>query len=127
VWRRWIDWWRPDAESREPKRPRGFAPTLSHSEPIDLAELLDQVRATIQRFIVCAPATATAATLWIAFTWIIEHVQVAPLAIITVPEKRCGKTQFLELIGRLSKRPCPSRISHQRRCSALSKHNRRRR
>jgi putative DNA primase/helicase len=75
------------------------------SEPVDLAELLSQVRATIQRFIVCAPETATAATLWIAFTWIIEHVQVAPLAIITAPEKRCGKTQLLELIGRLSKRP----------------------
>jgi putative DNA primase/helicase len=75
------------------------------SEPINLAELLGQVRATIKRFIVCPPETATAATLWIAFTWIIEHVHVAPLAIITAPEKRCGKTQFLELIGRLSKRP----------------------
>jgi len=75
------------------------------AEPVDLAELLGQVRATIQRFIVCTPATATAATLWIALTWVIEHAQVAPLAIITAPEKRCGKTQLLELIGRLSKRP----------------------
>lgn len=74
------------------------------SEPVDLAELLGQVRATISRFIVCEEATATAATLWIAFTWIIEHVQVAPLAIITAPEKRCGKTQLLDIIGRLSKR-----------------------
>jgi putative DNA primase/helicase len=92
-------------ESRAKEAEGLCADTEPCSEPIDLAELLDQVRATIQRFIVCAPATATAATLWIAFTWIIEHVQVAPLAIITAPEKRCGKTQFLELIGRLSKRP----------------------
>jgi putative DNA primase/helicase len=93
-------------EESRAKEAEGFcADTEPCSEPIDLAELLEQVRATIQRFIVCPPATATAATLWIAFTWVIEHVQVAPLAIITAPEKRCGKTQRLELIGRLSKRP----------------------
>jgi len=73
-------------------------------EPVNLAELLDDVRATIRQFIVCEPETATAAALWIGFTWIIDHVQVAPLAIITAPEKRCGKTQLLDIIGRLSRR-----------------------
>ncbi|HEY8129628.1 MAG TPA: DUF3631 domain-containing protein, partial [Hyphomicrobium sp.] len=72
--------------------------------PVDVAELLNEVRATIARFIVCDQSTTTAATLWIAFTWIIDHVQVAPLAVITAPEKRCGKTQLLDLIGRLSRR-----------------------
>ena len=57
------------------------------------------------RFIVCDKNTATAATLWCAFTWIIEHAEVAPLAIITAPEKGCGKTQLLDVIGRLSRRP----------------------
>ncbi len=75
------------------------------AEPVDNAELLNAVRATIARFIVCEPATATAATLWIAFTWIVDHAQVAPLAIITAPEKGCGKTQLLDVIGRLSRRP----------------------
>ena len=74
------------------------------AEPVNVSEMLDTVRATIRRFIVCDPSTATAATLWITFTWIIDHVQVAPLAVITAPEKRCGKTQLLDLIGRLSKR-----------------------
>lgn len=75
-----------------------------YAGPVNIAELLDTIRATIARFIVCDPSTATATTLWIAFTWIIDHVQVSPLAIITAPEKRCGKTQLLDLIGRLSKR-----------------------
>ncbi|PWB83996.1 MAG: DNA primase [Methylocystaceae bacterium] len=74
------------------------------AEPVNVAQLLDDIRSTIQRFIVCEPETATAATLWIAFTWIIDSVQVAPLAVITAPEKRCGKTQLLDLIGRLSRR-----------------------
>jgi putative DNA primase/helicase len=74
------------------------------AEAVDVAELLNAVRGTIARFIVCDQSTTTAATLWIAFTWIIDHVQVAPLAVITAPEKRCGKTQLLDLIGRLSRR-----------------------
>lgn len=74
------------------------------SAPIIVAELLDEVRATIRRFIVCDPPTVTATALWIAFTWIIDHAQVAPMAIITAPEKRCGKTQLLDVMGRLSMR-----------------------
>ncbi len=66
-------------------------------EPVIVAELLDEIRRTISRFIICDPATATAATLWITFTWTIEHVQVAPLAIITAPEKRCGKSTVSRL------------------------------
>lgn len=75
------------------------------AEAVDVGELLDDVRATIGRFIVCDPSTATAAALWIALTWVIERAQVAPLAIITAPEKGCGKSQLLDVIGRLSKRP----------------------
>ena len=75
------------------------------SSACDGAELLDDVRSTISRFIVCEAETKIAATLWIAFTWLIDEVQVAPLAVITAPEKRCGKTQLLDLIGRLSRRP----------------------
>ncbi|WP_363347147.1 DUF3631 domain-containing protein [Methylocystis echinoides] len=72
--------------------------------PVSVAEVLDAVRATIKRFIVCEPETATAASLWVAFTWVIDAVQVAPLAIVTAPEKGCGKTQLLDVIGRLSRR-----------------------
>lgn len=75
-----------------------------YSEPVNTAELLNDIRATIARFIVCDPPILTATALWIAFTWTIEHVHIAPLAIITAPEKGCGKTQLLDVIGRLSRR-----------------------
>jgi putative DNA primase/helicase len=80
------------------------ADTEPCAEPVNVSELLDTVRATVRRFIVCEPETATAATLWIAFTWIVDDAHVAPLAIITAPEKGCGKTQLLDVIGRLSRR-----------------------
>lgn len=73
--------------------------------PVDVATILGDMRATIARHIVCPPETMTAAALWIAFTWVIDFVQVAPLAIITAPEKRCGKSQFLDLVGRMVRRP----------------------
>lgn len=76
-----------------------------YSETVDGAALLEEIAGSIRRFIVCDPETVTAATLWIVFTWLIDRVQVAPLAVITAPEKRCGKSQLLDLIGRLSRRP----------------------
>lgn len=74
-------------------------------EPVNGCELLDVIESTIARFIICCLHTRRAIALWIAFTWFINHVQVAPLAVITAPEKRCGKSQLLDLIGRLSQRP----------------------
>ncbi|MEI6568004.1 MAG: DUF3631 domain-containing protein [Verrucomicrobiota bacterium] len=69
------------------------------------SQLLDEIKATIKTFIVCDEEVAVAGTLWAAFTWFIDAVQVAPLAVITAPEPQCGKTQLLDLLGRLACRP----------------------
>lgn len=74
-------------------------------EPINPQELLDDIANTIRRFIVCEPETVIAATLWAAMTWFIDVIHVAPLAIITAPEKRCGKSQLLFLFSQIVKRP----------------------
>lgn len=75
------------------------------NEPVDMAQLLDEITALIKRFIICAPETANASALWIAFTWIIDHVQVAPIAFITAPEMQCGKSQLLSVISSMVKKP----------------------
>jgi len=69
------------------------------------AELLDTISNTVRRFIICQKETADAVALWLAMTWFIDVVQIAPLAVITAPEKRCGKSQLLFLIGKMSYRP----------------------
>ena len=74
-------------------------------DEIDAAILLDEMYSTIRKFIICDKETAVTATLWCTFTWVINVVQVAPIAVITAPEKRCGKTQLLNLMGKLSFRP----------------------
>lgn len=82
-----------------------FAEIEPWHEPIQPAALLTEISNTIKRFIVCSPETAHAATLWIAMTWFIDVIAIAPLAVITAPEKRCGKSQLLFLLGRLVNRP----------------------
>lgn len=77
-------------------------------EPIAPAQLLNEVSDTIRRFIVLDVEQAHAAALWVAFTWFIDVVEVAPLAIINAPEKACGKSQLLDLLGRMAARPLPA-------------------
>ncbi|RCS59592.1 DUF3631 domain-containing protein [Parvibium lacunae] len=85
-----------------------FARVEPHPEPVNPAELLNEVSHLIRRFIVLEPVQADAAALWVAFTWFVDVVAVAPLAIINAPEKACGKSQLLDLMGRLSAKPLPA-------------------
>jgi hypothetical protein len=75
------------------------------AHPVDGAALLGEIADTVRKFIVCDVETARAAALWAALTWFIDAVDVAPLAVITAPEKRCGKTQMLSVLGKLVRRP----------------------
>jgi len=81
-----------------------FIETDPWLEPVNPAMLLTDIAATIRRFIVCGEEVSHAVALWIAMTWFIDVVQVAPLAVITSPEKRCGKSLLLSLMKRLSAR-----------------------
>ncbi len=74
-------------------------------EPVNVADLLDEITSLIKKFIICAPETANASALWIAFTWVIDYVQIAPIAFITAPEMACGKSQLLSVIGTMVKKP----------------------
>ncbi|MGK2872968.1 MAG: DUF3631 domain-containing protein [Alphaproteobacteria bacterium] len=74
-------------------------------DPVDGAALLDEVAATVRRFIVCDPEIAETAALWILFTWLVDRFDIAPMILITAPEMRCGKTQFLIVIGKMVRRP----------------------
>lgn len=74
-------------------------------DAVALSDVLDLISGTILRFIVCDRVTADAAALWVVMTWLMDTVKVAPLAVITAPEKRCGKSQMLSVIGRMVCRP----------------------
>lgn len=74
-------------------------------DPVDGAELLESLAAIIRRHVIADPATINAAALWAAFTWFVDVVNVAPIANITAPELRCGKSVLLGVLARLAYRP----------------------
>ncbi|RFC31213.1 MAG: Protein of unknown function (DUF3631) [Candidatus Nitrotoga sp. MKT] len=82
-----------------------FAEIEPHPEPIDPAILLSDVVNLIRQFIVLDTEQATASALWVALTWFIDVVQVAPLLVITAPEMACGKSQLRDLLSRIVMRP----------------------
>ncbi|SFH38298.1 putative DNA primase/helicase [Nitrosospira sp. Nsp14] len=73
-------------------------------EPIHPAQLLNEIVMIIRRFIVLDSKQAHAVALWVAFTWLIDVVKVAPLIIINAPERECGKSQLLSLLLKLSRK-----------------------
>ncbi len=82
-----------------------FAEIEPHSESIDPKQLLCEVSNTIRQFIVLDKEQADAVALWAAFTWFMDVVNIAPLLIISAPEKSCGKTLLLDLLTKIVCRP----------------------
>jgi hypothetical protein len=64
-------------------------------------ELLNDIYELAKRFIIADMETLIAASLWIVMTWMMDAVGTSPIANITAPEKRCGKTVLLTFIGKL--------------------------
>lgn len=85
-----------------------FQPVEPWNSPVDGNDLLNRIEKIIDTHIVCEPSTRIATALWILFTWAIDAMQIAPIACITAPEKRCGKTQLLTLISELCYKPLPT-------------------
>ena len=59
-----------------------FADVAPWDADIDSAALLDEICGTIRRFVVCESEVPVAVALWIAFTWLIDRVEIAPLSLL---------------------------------------------
>jgi hypothetical protein len=75
---------------------------------VDGAQLLVDIRHALQRHVIADVQTLTAATLWAVHTYCLDVITVSPLAHITAPEKRCGKTVLLSALHELVKHPMPA-------------------
>ncbi len=74
-------------------------------EPVEGAALLDELVGAIRRHIVIPEHAAHAMALWIVHSHALEPAQITPRLAILSPEKRCGKTTVLKVLGRLVRRP----------------------
>ena len=77
-------------------------------EPVDTAELLAGIEKKFRRYVVVSKAIATATTLWVPFSYVIEIATHAPKLVFHFPDKDAGKTTALGVLHRLVARPYPA-------------------
>jgi putative DNA primase/helicase len=76
--------------------------------PVDGAALLDEMVSAFTRFVVLPDLAAVAMALWVIHTYCLDAADVIPRLAFTSPEKRCGKTIAMGMLGHLVARPLPA-------------------
>jgi hypothetical protein len=97
------------SEKSEGAKQQGGAMLFDNPEPWDEAvggaALLNEIEHTIGRYVILPVASAIAVSLWILHTHAIDAAQISPRLGVVSPEKRCGKSTVLKLLGALVRRP----------------------
>lgn len=75
------------------------------AETVTAEELLQEISRTFKRFAILPEHSDTVLALWVIFTWLIDYVGVSPILAISSPEKRCGKTTVISILGNLVCKP----------------------
>lgn len=73
-------------------------------DPVDGVELLDDLEQLVRRYVVLPLAAARAVALWIVHTYLIEAADITPRLVVTSPQRRCGKSTLLDLLGAVVRR-----------------------
>ena len=95
-------------DTRGQGRPLEFPVIEPWPEPVEGAELLDDVCNALRRYLVLPEGSAETLALWAVHTHAYECFAHSPRLAITSPEKGCGKTTTLDVIGELVARPLPT-------------------
>jgi len=82
-----------------------FAEPEPWQVPVAGTALLGDLVTVFRQHVTLPTHADVALALWVLFTYCIDHIAVAPLLVLTSPEKRCGKTTCLSVLMRLVWRP----------------------
>ena len=82
-----------------------FEPIAPHPEPVVIGELLTDIETTIKRHVVLPDAAAAALAVWVLHTYVFEVRDTVAYVAIESPEKRCGKTTLLTVLGTMANKP----------------------
>jgi hypothetical protein len=74
-------------------------------EPVNGAALVPELTGAILKYVVLTENDALAVAMWILHAYCFDAFACTPRLAITAPEKRCGKTTLLDVIGLLVPRP----------------------
>jgi putative DNA primase/helicase len=97
---------RPPDESAPGKgRPLELPAPEPWPEPVNGAALVPELTGAILKYVVLTENDAFAVAMWILHAYCFDAFACTPRLAITAPEKRCGKTTLLDVIGLLVPRP----------------------
>ena len=71
--------------------------------PVNGSQVLNEVLAQLQAHVIAPVETLHTASLWVCMTWLSDVATVLPVALITAPEKNCGKSTLLNAMAKMSK------------------------
>ena len=69
---------------------------------VDGSLLLDEISEIINKHMILPKGALPAITLWVVLTYVFNAFKICPKLAIISPEKRCGKSTLLDLLGGLS-------------------------
>jgi hypothetical protein len=75
---------------------------------MDRQVLLNDMASLLHRYIILSTASADGEALWCLHTYVHDIADVSPILCLSSPEKRCGKTRNLHVLGCLVRRPLHS-------------------
>lgn len=82
-----------------------FPPLEPWPEPVNGAELADEIKALFDRYLYLPNGASAAVTLWVIHTYGLECFEITPRLAILSPMPGCGKSTLMDLISMLSYRP----------------------
>jgi putative DNA primase/helicase len=74
-------------------------------EPVIGAELVNDLITDLTKYISLEPDYAATAAFWAIHTYLLDYIRITPRLAITAPEKRCGKTTFIDWLSTVVQRP----------------------
>jgi hypothetical protein len=105
----WDNWRRGKAQDSKElsKVASRLQPVEPWSTPVEGLALVDEIRATIRRFVVTVqPEAITVESLWILFTHALDAFGIAPFLTFWSPVPECGKSVNQSIVARL----CPKSL-----------------
>jgi putative DNA primase/helicase len=97
-----------DDDTKGQGRPISFPDPEPWQHAVAGAELLDDFSAALRQHVIMSKEAADATALWIVHTYLIDVIDTSPRLAITSPEKGCGKTTLLDILGIVTRCPLPT-------------------
>jgi hypothetical protein len=96
---------KPQTQVSGCQSPLALADPTPWEGQVELSDVLEELVATIKRYVALSDDAAVAVALWVAHAHAHNSVECSPLLAITSPEKRSGKTTLRRVVGAVVPRP----------------------